>query len=546
MIKKILSFLLVFAMLLSLCACGSKNGGNNTTSPNETVGSEEQSTTNTTNSTESNDATENTIDNKTETTTPPTTESTTPETTAPSETTRPTVNDKDDNKDENKDKNNNKTEDKPQETTPPKNDDPQEETEPSKDENTTITDRVVVKVEDVPLGEEDAGKVEIETPDIEEEVKVETKHSAIQLNSYYQYSSLSSSEKEVYNTLVNAIKNTTNVVNVQDKNISYNKGLSLLQKVLADNPQYFWVSKSTSILYNPQNNIVSSYILYYTDGKTTDTIDSDFNLTSTANRETINNQIVQLNSKIEEITNTIPVDATDIEKERLIHDYIVNTVTYDVSIASRVFEYGDTLPHAFDIYGAAIEGKAVCEGYAKLFQYLCYCTGINSTQILGTSEGSNHMWNAVKLDDEWYQIDVTWDDTNSATVPFYGFFNLTSDQMSVDHKSDSTNINVPNCRGTKYSVYNIIALNVTDLEKDADNIDIVVSNIIKNNMQYIIVSNKNISVTQTYLRNRILDANSAIKQCALSKGYKFTFELKYRTIGDFIYIPLTFATLPTE
>ena len=420
MIKKILSFLLVLVLLLSLCACGSKNGENNTTSPNETVGSEEQSTTNTTNGTESSDATENTTGDKTETTTPPTTESTTPETTTPPETTRPTVNDKDDNKNEDKDKNN-KTEDKPQETTPSKNDDPQEETEPSKDENTTITDRVVVKVEDVPLGEEDASKVEIETPDIEEEVKVETKHSAIQLNNYYQYSSLSSSEKEVYNTLVNSIKNTTNVVNVQDKNISYNKGLSLLQKVLADNPQYFWVSKSTSILYNPQNNIVSSYILYYTDGKTTDTIDSDFNLTSTANRETINNQIIQLNSKIEEITNTIPVDATDIEKERLIHDYIVNTITYDVSIASRVFEYGDTLPHAFDIYGAAIEGKAVCEGYAKLFQYLCYCTGINSTQILGTSEGSNHMWNAVKLDDEWYQIDVTWDDTNSATVPFYGF-----------------------------------------------------------------------------------------------------------------------------
>jgi hypothetical protein len=73
MIKKILSFLLVFVLLLSLCACGSENGGNNTTSPNTTIGSEEQSTTNTTNGTESNDATENTTGDKTETTTPPTT-----------------------------------------------------------------------------------------------------------------------------------------------------------------------------------------------------------------------------------------------------------------------------------------------------------------------------------------------------------------------------------------------------------------------------------------------------------------------------------------
>ena len=544
MIKKVLSFLLVLALLMSLCACSSQKD-NNTTIPNETIGSENTSTTNPTEGTENSNTTESTTGDESETTTPPTTETTAPpETTTPTEPTRPTVNDKDNNKDENNDKDSNKN--NTQETTPPKTDDTQKETEPSKDENTTVTDRVVVKVEDVPLGEEDAGKVEIETPDIEEEVKVETKHVAVQLNNYYQYSSLSTSEKEVYNALVDAIKNTTNVVNVQNKNISYNKGLSLLQKVLADNPQYFWVSKSTSILYNPQNNIVSSYILYYTDGKTTDTVDSNFNLTSTANRETINNQIIQLNSKIEEITNTIPVDATDIEKERLIHDYIVNTVTYDTSVASKVFEYGDTLPHAFDIYGAAIEGKAVCEGYAKLFQYLCYCTGINSTQILGTSEGSNHMWNAVKVDNEWYQIDVTWDDTNSATVPYYGFFNLTSDQMGIDHKSDSTNINVPNCRGTKYSVYNLIALNVTTLSDDADNLGVVVDGIIKNDMKYIIISNKNVSVTQTYLRERILDANSTVKQYANSKGYKLNFELKYRTIGEFIYIPLALETLPIE
>ena len=156
------------------------------------------------------------------------------------------------------------------------------------------------------------------------------------------------------------------------------------------------------------------------------------------------------------------------------------------------------------------------------------------------------MWNAVKVDNEWYQIDVTWDDTNSATVPYYGFFNLTSDQMGIDHKSDSTNINVPNCRGTKYSVYNLIALNVTTLSDDADNLGVVVDGIIKNDMKYIIISNKNVSVTQTYLRERILDANSTVKQYANSKGYKLNFELKYRTIGEFIYIPLALEILPIE
>ena len=65
-------------------------------------------------------------------------------------------------------------------------------------------------------------------------------------------------------------------------------------------------------------------------------------------------------------------------------------------------------------------------------------------------------------------------------------------------------------------------------------------------MKYIIISNKNVSVTQTYLRERILDANSTVKQYANSKGYKLNFELKYRTIGEFIYIPLALEILPIE
>lgn len=546
MTKRILTIFLALTLIFSLVACSndSNKDKTNSTLPSESVGNLETTNPNTTtpptdevtNPTEGTNRNENTGNTEG-------TEDTKPSETKPADTTRPTVKDEDNNKEKDDNKNDNTT--KPTETTNPTTDkNNTEETTPSKDDNTTVTDRVVVKVEDVPLDEEDAEKVEIETPNIKEEVKIETKHSEIQLTSYYQYNSLSSTEKEVYITLVNAIKSTTNVINVQDKNITYNKGLSLLQKVLADNPQFFWVSKSTSILYNPQTNIVSSFILYYTDGAITDAVDNEFKLTSTANRNTINTQISTLNNKIKKITEAIPVDATQIEKEKLIHDYIVNSVEYDTTVASGAFSYGDTLPHAFDIYGAAIDGKAVCEGYAKLFQYLCYCTGINATQILGTSDGSNHMWNAVNIDNEWYQIDVTWNDTNSATVPYFGFFNLTSSEMSIDHKSDSTNINIPDCRGTKYSVHNYIALNVTDLNSDAENLQHVADNIIKENAKYIIISNKTISVTQTYLRTHVLDVNSALKQYVNSKGYKFVFELKYRTIGDFIYIPMTVETLP--
>lgn len=530
--KKILSLLLILILVFSLAACGKE-----TQKDNEN---------NTTNSTESSTVVDETIDSTTDTDSNETTDNqmgssssteSTDNTTNTESTQKPTEKPKE-----------NKTEDKTTQkievetttpTIPTDNTKPTENTGTS-DKGNATTDRVVVKVEDIPLPDEEADKIEIETPDIKEEVKVETKHTKITSSNYYQYSKLSSSDKQIYSMLTNAMESTTNIVKLDNQSISYNKGLALIQKVLADNPQYFWVSKSTSILYNPNTNKVQAFIIYYTDGSVTDEVDSNYELVKTANRETINKQIKNLNTKIEEIVKTIPVETTQIEKEKLIHDYIIDNLTYDQVAASGSYVYGDTLPRAFDIYGAVCNKKAVCEGYSKMFQYLCYCVGINSTQVVGTSGGVNHMWNAVNIDGDWYQVDTTWNDTNSSEMPYYGYLNLNSAEMNKDHTADATNLNIPTCTATKYSFNKYFALDVTSLTADATNYAFVVDNIVKNKEEYLIISNKDISVTQTYLKQYILHADSTLRKYVTEKGYNFEFELKYRLFGDYIYVPVVF------
>ena len=60
--------------------------------------------------------------------------------------------------------------------------------------------------------------------------------------------------------------------------------------------------------------------------------------------------------------------------------------------------------------------KAVCEGYANLFNEMCRIAGIESRSVVGyvpNADGSplrypNHVWNSVKIDGKWHLLDVTW------------------------------------------------------------------------------------------------------------------------------------------
>lgn len=64
-------------------------------------------------------------------------------------------------------------------------------------------------------------------------------------------------------------------------------------------------------------------------------------------------------------------------------------------------------------------GKGVCEDYSYLFQFMCEHIGIEAEFIPGYGRfspstinkmhrGSNHAWNAVKLEGNWYLLDATW------------------------------------------------------------------------------------------------------------------------------------------
>ena len=118
-------------------------------------------------------------------------------------------------------------------------------------------------------------------------------------------------------------------------------------------------------------------------------------------------------------------DMSEYEKEKALHDMLAVHITYTSGENSH------------NAYGALVEGKAVCEGYAEALQCLLQRVGIQSVEIFGyginpsTGLGEPHAWNAVRIDGEYYLVDLTWNDQKN--ILLHAYFNQTSKIMDEDH-----------------------------------------------------------------------------------------------------------------
>ncbi len=169
--------------------------------------------------------------------------------------------------------------------------------------------------------------------------------------------------------------------------------------------------------------------------------------------------------KVKEIiAQVVKESMTDYEKELAIHDYLVLNYRYDYENYKN-----DTIPdESYSPYGLLIKGTGVCQAYAETMELLLNAVGIECKMVVGTSNGDNHGWNIVKLEDEYYMLDVTYDDPAPDETGYvsYKYFNVTADQLALDHEWDSSKW--PTANGTKYNYYvynDLVVNNYNDFKK---------------------------------------------------------------------------------
>lgn len=128
--------------------------------------------------------------------------------------------------------------------------------------------------------------------------------------------------------------------------------------------------------------------------------------------------------------------STTLAKIKAVNDYIVKNTEYSQ-------ENGD---NAFTKYGLIYQKKAVCQGYALVTEYMLERLGIPVEYVAGSSRSEKHAWNKVKINNKWYNIDTTWNDTkrNNAFAVSYKYFLVSDKVLMRDHKWNRSLYSVSN------------------------------------------------------------------------------------------------------
>ena len=143
------------------------------------------------------------------------------------------------------------------------------------------------------------------------------------------------------------------------------------------------------------------------------------------------------------ISTLINDDMEDYDKALILHDYLAKTVEYNMNaVSSSNNQLTSVDTHARSAYGAIVDKTAVCQGYALAYAHLLSLVGIESEFV--TSDYMNHAWNMVKIDNDFYHVDVTYDDpvntsNEDAGLVSHEYFLRSDESISSSLSSDQKN-----------------------------------------------------------------------------------------------------------
>ena len=142
---------------------------------------------------------------------------------------------------------------------------------------------------------------------------------------------------------------------------------------------------------------------------------------------------------------------SDYEIAKALHDYLALNNEYDMRY------YSGSMPYvSYTAYGALVNRTSVCAGYALAYERLMDQVGIPCEYVTGMTTRGSYAWNIIRIDGEWYHVDVTWDDPTPDREGYvrYKYFLKSDKAISRDHVSWEAS---HTCTSTKYDNATILS-----------------------------------------------------------------------------------------
>lgn len=218
------------------------------------------------------------------------------------------------------------------------------------------------------------------------------------------YTVLSADEQIVYNELYTKIYEHNDDLFALSKTLTEQELEDVMNALFNDHPELYWAQTGYQYAVDSAGVVHKVKLKYCINLNELDSSKQYF-------EELLNNLI-----------SGAMVSSTKLEQEKYLHDTICQLLTYD---ASNALCQGT--------YESLTTKKAMCAGYARLFQIACRKLDIPCYYLTGTSNGESHAWNMVIIDGKQYFVDLTWDDTDSSKNVSYKYFNKSFEDFAKDH-----------------------------------------------------------------------------------------------------------------
>ncbi len=217
-------------------------------------------------------------------------------------------------------------------------------------------------------------------------------------------------------------------IDVSDLNFTKAQFITFIRELQANDKRLFNVSEELTFTYNSEK-IIQSWLAKY-----------DRHLT-----DNYNYYLKMLEDEIAYAVSLTEAGTTVVDKLLILNGYMATNFEYDSIGLNANVEVRDKVRF--------IEtGWGVCESYTDVAKLILNELGIENITV--SSDNLNHIWNMVKVDEEWYNIDFTWADPIAnliGRVDYDNFLISSARKIANNNKPDDwTSTVTPKATSTKY------------------------------------------------------------------------------------------------